>query len=151
MRSDPAEPELLFRDLLIGVTEFFRDPQAFEGLSTAIEALFERRGWDQPLRVWVPACSTGEEVYTLAIIIRELLDARATNVDVQIFGTDIDDQAIEFARMARYQRVPGFRRSACSAGSSRRTATTPRSGGFAACACSRCTTSPRTRRSPGWT
>jgi two-component system CheB/CheR fusion protein len=108
LREDPAEPELLFRDLLIGVTEFFRDPAAFRGLSAAIEAILEHRGAEQPLRVWVPACSTGEEVYSLAITIRELLDARGAHLDVQIFGTDIDDRAIEFARSARYQRTLGL-------------------------------------------
>lgn len=108
LRVDPAEPELLFRDLLIGVTEFFRDPAAFEGLSAAIETIIEGEGRQQSLRVWVPACSTGEEVYSLAITIRELIDARGANLDVQIFGSDIDDQAIEFARAGRYGRTNGI-------------------------------------------
>lgn len=108
LREDPAEPELLFRDLLIGVTEFFRDPDAFQGLTTAIEAILERSDGAQSLRVWAPACSTGEEVYSLAIIIRELIEARGVSLDVQIFGTDIDDQAIEFARAGRYQRTTGI-------------------------------------------
>jgi two-component system, chemotaxis family, CheB/CheR fusion protein len=107
LREDPAEPALLFRDLLIGVTEFFRDTDAFQGLSTAIDAILERGGRSQPLRVWAPACSTGEEVYSLAIIIRELIDARGAVPDLQIFGTDIDDQAIEFARAGRYKRTTG--------------------------------------------
>ncbi|WP_409606557.1 chemotaxis protein CheB [Brevundimonas sp.] len=106
LRDDAGEPELLFRDLLIGVTEFFRDPEAFQGLSSAIDAVLER---GQPsLRVWAAACSTGEEVYSLAITIRELIDARGANLDVQIFGTDIDDRAIEFARAGRYQRTLGI-------------------------------------------
>ncbi|WP_375450720.1 chemotaxis protein CheB [uncultured Devosia sp.] len=108
LREDPAEPELLFRDLLIGVTEFFRDPEAFQGLSAAIEAILDRNGGEQSLRVWAPACSTGEEVYSLAIAIRELIDARGTSLDVQIFGTDIDDRAIEVARAGRYQRIAGI-------------------------------------------
>ncbi len=107
LREDPAEPELLFRDLPIGVTEFFRDPEAFEGLSAAIDAVLERGG-EPTLRVWAAACSTGEEVYSLAIIIRELIETRAATLDVQIFGTDIDDRAIEFARAGRYQRVTGI-------------------------------------------
>ena len=107
LREDPGEPEQLFRDLLIGVTEFFRDPEAFKGLSVAIEALLERGG-ESSLRVWAPACSTGEEVYSLAITIRELIDARGGNLDVQIFGTDIDDRAIEFARTGRYERITGI-------------------------------------------
>jgi two-component system CheB/CheR fusion protein len=108
LREDSGEPELLFRDLLIGVTEFFRDPEAFLGLSAALEATLERHGWTRPLRIWVPACSTGEEVYSLAITARELIDAHRANLDVQIFGTDIDDRAIEFARSARYQRTAGI-------------------------------------------
>lgn len=108
LREDPAEPELLFRDLLIGVTEFFRDPEAFHGLAAAIEAILKRDEGAQSLRVWAPACSTGEEVYSLAITIRELIDARDTSLDVQIFGTDIDHQAIEFARAGRYQRTTGI-------------------------------------------
>lgn len=108
LRDDPAEPEMLFRDLLIGVTEFFRDPEAFQGLAAAIEAMLQRGGARQSFRIWVPACSTGEEVYSLAITIRELIDAHGANPDVQIFGTDIDDHAIEFARAARYQRITGI-------------------------------------------
>ncbi|AMJ62094.1 chemotaxis protein CheB [Bosea sp. PAMC 26642] len=106
LREDPGEPELLFRDLLIGVTEFFRDPEAFHGLSAAIAAILD--GGAQSLRVWAPACSTGEEVYSLAITIREIIDARGTPVDVQIFGTDIDDKAIEIARTGRYLRTTGI-------------------------------------------
>lgn len=106
LREDPAEPELLFRDLLIGVTEFFRDPEAFRALSPALDAVLERG--DAPLRIWAPACSTGEEVYSLAVIVRELVEARGANLDVQIFGTDIDDRAVEFARAARYQRTTGI-------------------------------------------
>lgn len=108
LREDPGEPELLFRDLLIGVTEFFRDPEAFQGLTAAIDAVLEHHGDGQSLRVWVPACSTGEEVYSLAILIRELIDARSAVLDVQIFGTDIDDRAIEFARAGRYRRTTGI-------------------------------------------
>ncbi|HEV2506702.1 MAG TPA: chemotaxis protein CheB [Mesorhizobium sp.] len=107
LRQDPVEPELLFRELLIGVTEFFRDPDAFGSLSAAIDAILERDADKQSLRVWVPACSTGEEVYSLAIAIRELLDKRGSSVQVQIFGTDIDDRSIDFARAGRYERIAG--------------------------------------------
>ncbi|WP_426232136.1 chemotaxis protein CheB, partial [Pararhizobium sp. DWP3-4] len=108
LRDDPAEPEMLFRDLLIGVTEFFRDTDAFQGLSAAIDGILERSDRPQSLRVWVAACSTGEEAYSLAITIREILDTRNANLEVQIFATDIDDRAIEFARAGRYQRVTGI-------------------------------------------
>ncbi|RDS78941.1 PAS domain S-box protein [Dyella monticola] len=108
LREDSTEPEMLFRELLIGVTEFFRDPLAFQGLSAVIEALLERVAEGQSLRIWVPACSTGEEVYSLAITVQELIEARGANVEVQIFGTDIDDRAIEFARAGRYPRTTGI-------------------------------------------
>lgn len=107
LRDDLAEPDLLFRELLIGVTEFFRDPETFEGLSDAIESILERSG-NHSLRVWAPACSTGEEVYSLAIIIQEVMEARGVKLDVQIFGTDIDDRAIEIARAGRYERTTGI-------------------------------------------
>jgi two-component system CheB/CheR fusion protein len=106
LREDPVEPELLFRELLIGVTGFFRDPEHFQRLSTALAALLERAG--ESLRIWVAACSTGEEVYSIAITVRELLNERSVVRDVQIFGTDIDDQAVEFARAGRFQRVEGL-------------------------------------------
>lgn len=108
LRENSAELDLLFQDLLIGVTEFFRDSEAFQGLSAAIEAALGRGGEEQSLRIWAPACSTGEEVYSLAITIQELIDARGANLDMQIFGTDIDDRAIEFARVGRYQRTTGI-------------------------------------------
>ena len=107
LKNDPAEPELLFRDLLIGVTEFFRDEEAFTGLSAVLDGVIQRNNGER-LRVWVPACSTGEEVYSLAILIRELMDTRGANLDVQIFGTDIDDRAVEVARAGRYQRTTGI-------------------------------------------
>ncbi|WP_339651874.1 chemotaxis protein CheB [Halopseudomonas pelagia] len=107
LREDPVEPELLFREMLIGVTEFFRDPEAFNGLSAAIGAVLDLNPDAQTLRIWVPACSTGEETYSLAITIQELIDARSATLDVQIFATDIDDHAVEFARAGRYQRTSG--------------------------------------------
>lgn len=108
LREDPVEPELLFRDMLIGVTEFFRDPEAFNGLSAAIGEILNRSPEAQILRIWAPACSTGEEVYSLAITIQELIESRDASIAVQIFGTDIDDHAVEFARTGRYQRISGI-------------------------------------------
>lgn len=108
LREDPPEPELLFRELLIGVTEFFRDPVAFNGVSKAIGTVIERGGDGRTLRIWVPACSTGEEVYSLAITARELIEAHSSDLEVQIFGTDIDDRAIEIARAGRYHRTTGI-------------------------------------------
>ncbi len=108
LSDEPTEPELLFREMLIGVTEFFRDPKAFEGLSAVIDALIGEGEAPPPIRIWVPACSTGEEVYSLAILIRERMEELGKTAEVQIFATDLDDRAIEFARTARFERLTGL-------------------------------------------
>ncbi|TGX54977.1 PAS domain S-box protein [Sphingomonas gei] len=103
-REQPEELDLLFRELLIGVTQFFRDPAAFEALSaTVLSDLVAAKGADEDLRIWVPGCATGEEVYTIAILVREAMAARRSRPRVQIFGTDIDDRAVAIARQGRYR------------------------------------------------
>jgi len=103
LRNEPREVDLLFRDLLIGVTQFFRDPQAFKALvSEVIPKLVEGKSADDQIRVWVPGCSTGEEAYSLAIVIREALAKREVVPKVSIFATDIDGEALDVARAARY-------------------------------------------------
>jgi two-component system CheB/CheR fusion protein len=103
LRDEPEEVTLLFRDLLIGVTNFFRDPGAFDALAkTVIPTLFENRGAADTLRVWVPGCATGEEVYSIAILLREHMDTLRTPPKVQIFATDIDEAALSVARLGRY-------------------------------------------------
>ncbi len=85
---------MLFRDLLIGVTNFFRDTAAFEALTAqVIPKLFDARAATDVIRIWVPACSTGEEVYSLAILLREHMVTLAVPPRVQVFATDIDDSA----------------------------------------------------------
>lgn len=102
-RNDPTEIDRLFDDLLIGVTQFFRDRPAFEVLAkTVIPRLFEGKGKDDAVRIWVPGCSTGEEVYSLAILVREHLEKFARAIKVQIFATDIDERSMEIARTGRY-------------------------------------------------
>lgn len=107
LRKEPGEMDLLFRELLIGVTHFFRDPPAFDALATqVIPHLIHDKDADDTVRVWVPACATGEEVYSIAILLKEAvgrLDA-GTGPRFQIFATDIDDQAIAIARAARYRK-----------------------------------------------
>jgi two-component system CheB/CheR fusion protein len=103
LNRNPDEVHALFQELLIGVTEFFRDPEAFEALEAKVlPALLD--GWQgrDPLRVWVPACSTGEEAYSIAILIREYLDRRTLQIPVQVFGTDVDEEAIARARRGSY-------------------------------------------------
>jgi two-component system CheB/CheR fusion protein len=99
LQTNPAEAEALFRDLLIGVTSFFRDPESFEVLKAkALPGILDQMPEDATLRAWIPGCSTGEEVYSLAMAIHEALDQNNRHLNLQLFGTDIDSQAIEKAR-----------------------------------------------------
>ena len=101
--NDPGEAVLLFRDLLIGVTTFFRDAEAFEAVKrVVVPRLFKGKGASDNVRVWVPGCATGEEAYSLAILLREHMDEVTAAPKIQIFATDIDDAAIGTARAGRY-------------------------------------------------
>ena len=103
-RDQPEELDALFRELLIGVTQFFRDPAAFEALDTLVlQGLVAGASAQDTVRVWVPGCATGQEVFTLAILLREAMDARRPKPKIQIFGTDIDDRAIATARAGRFR------------------------------------------------
>ena len=103
LQQNTAEVEALFRDLLIGVTSFFRDPEAFEALAAqVIPRLLAGKPSGALIRVWAPGCSTGEEAYSLAILFQERMDALNKNFKVQIFATDIDRRAIEQARAGVY-------------------------------------------------
>ena len=100
---NPHEVDLLFQEALIGVTSFFRDPLAFTALAKiGLPALLDSKREGDQVRVWVPGCSTGEEAYALAMLIREYMAQRKVRFQVQIFGTDLDVQAIETARKALY-------------------------------------------------
>lgn len=103
LSRDEDEISALFSDLLISVTNFFRDTEAFKVLADkVIPQICENRNAKNPVRVWVPACTTGEEVYSLAILISEHLEENAITAPVQIFATDIDDPALAVARQGRY-------------------------------------------------
>jgi two-component system CheB/CheR fusion protein len=103
LNNGTKEVEQLFRDLLISVTHFFRDPEAFDLLAAkVIPRLFEGKDADGFVRVWIPGCATGEEAYSLAILLREHMATLAAPPQVQIFATDIDVQALETARQALY-------------------------------------------------
>ncbi len=100
---EPDEVQALARDFLIRVTGFFRDPETFEGLSKSVfPALFEHRSPKDPIRIWIPGCASGEEAYSIAMVLLEYLGDRATAARVQIFGTDLSDIAIEKARTGLY-------------------------------------------------
>ena len=104
-RQHPEELDLLFRELLIGVTEFFRDPAAFEALDEVVlKDLASQKGADDDIRIWVPGCATGQEAFSIAILLREAMEGRRHKPKVQIFGTDIDERAIALARLGRYRR-----------------------------------------------
>jgi len=103
LRQDPKEAGALFRDLLINVTNFFRDAEAFQLLEqSVIPKLFASRGAEDMVRVWVPGCATGEEVYSIAILLCEHMTGLTAMPRVQIFATDIDETALGVARAARY-------------------------------------------------
>jgi two-component system, chemotaxis family, CheB/CheR fusion protein len=103
VRSNRDELRALYKDMLITVTSFFRDPEAFEALKAKVfPPLLEQKGPGEPIRAWVPACATGEEAYSVAVSLLELCEARRDDVRVQVFGTDIDDDAVQYARRGVY-------------------------------------------------
>jgi two-component system CheB/CheR fusion protein len=103
IQDNPNELDLVFRELLIGVTSFFRDPDAFTVLARQfLPRLLASHTPETPLRVWVPACSSGEEAYSLAILLCEIMEKQKKTLPLQIFGTDLDPGAIEKARAGFY-------------------------------------------------
>ena len=102
LQSNSTEVETLFRKLLIGVTNFFRDPKAFESINETVAKLFAGKPAGGTIRAWVPACSTGEEAYSIAILLQEQANSLKQSFQVQVFATDIDPDAIEKARMGVY-------------------------------------------------
>lgn len=105
VHENPTELDHLFQEILINVTEFFRDPQVFQTLKRRIfPKLLKDRPPGTSIRIWVPGCSTGEEVYSLAICLHECLGRNASNKSIQIFGTDISESMVTRARQGIYTR-----------------------------------------------
>ena len=103
VQSNPDELHALYKDMLIAVTNFFRDPGAFEALKTRVfPKVLESKDGRSAIRIWVPACATGEEAYSVAIALIEFLGDRAPDTRIQIFGTDVDDDSIQTARRGVY-------------------------------------------------
>jgi two-component system, chemotaxis family, CheB/CheR fusion protein len=103
LQNNPHELDLLFKELLIGVTSFFRDPEVFKTLGkTALKELLESRPEDSVVRVWVPGCATGEEAYSLAILLREGAERMKKSFAFQVFGTDLDSRGVDVARAGIY-------------------------------------------------
>jgi two-component system CheB/CheR fusion protein len=105
LESNPEEVRNLYRDLLIHVTRFFREPESFEAIAKQVmPSLMDGRPADQPVRVWVSGCATGEEAYSIAITLVEYLQRDHADTRIQIFATDVSDNAIEYARAGVYSR-----------------------------------------------
>jgi two-component system CheB/CheR fusion protein len=103
LQKNPAEIRTLFKDLLITVTNFFRDSKAFNALNDkAVMPIVKARPNEATIRVWVPACATGEEAYSIAILFLEAMKELKKNFNLQVFATDIDADAIERARLGVY-------------------------------------------------
>lgn len=103
LQAQPKELDALFQDVLISVTNFFRDPETFDALKNEVSPrLMVDRPPERPIRIWVPACSTGEEVYSIAIALFEFLGDSASLNHLQIFASDVNKQAIDKARQGIY-------------------------------------------------
>ena len=137
LQENPQEVDLLYKELLIGVTNFFRDPGLFDFLrDKAAARLLQERPQGGPLRVWNPGCSTGEETYSLAMVLKECLEGLGLRDGpaIQVFATDIDKDAVEKARQGTFRPASPrtYRPSGCrgflsararATGSRRRSAT----------------------------
>lgn len=105
VKRTPAELDLLSKDILISVTSFFRDQQAFADLDTVIAELIKSKKPGDTLRIWVPGCATGEEPYSIAMLVRNRLGEAVREYGVQIFATDIDLDAMNHARKGLYSEA----------------------------------------------
>jgi len=102
LEQHTEEAQALFKDLLISVTGFFRDKEAFVALKSHVKTLISQRSSTSPLRIWVPGCATGEEAYSITMIVRECLGELKQDIDIQVFATDIDDYAVDRGRSSIY-------------------------------------------------
>ncbi len=103
LKKNASEVDALFKDLLIGVTDFFRDEEAWNTLdSEVISAIVKEKKNDEPIRIWIPGCSTGEEAYTMAMLVQDHVRKARKKCPVQIFATDTNQDALEIGRLGRY-------------------------------------------------
>ena len=102
MEQHKPEVQALFKDLLISVTRFFRDKEAFDALKSHLKTFISQRSSTSPLRIWVPGCATGEEAYSIVMILKECLGELNQDIDIQVFATDIDDDAVGRGRSGIY-------------------------------------------------
>lgn len=104
VEEKPKELDEMFQMILIGVTSFFRDEDSFLALEEQLREMIKEKSNDAPIRIWVPGCSTGEEPYSIAILLNQLLKGKSHEYNIQIFATDIDDKAISKARKGIYSK-----------------------------------------------
>jgi two-component system CheB/CheR fusion protein len=103
LKANPNEVKSLFNDILIQVTEFFRDPDCYKSLATLVfDDFLKNKKTKSPIRIWVPGCASGEEVYSIVIALQEFMERKKVHFLIQIFGTDISEQAIQKARIGFY-------------------------------------------------
>jgi chemotaxis methyl-accepting protein methylase len=153
IQKEPRELDALFDDLLINVTDFFRDPDVFEAAKRlAFPSIVQHRKLPHTIRAWIPGCSSGEEVYSLAIALTEFLESEGLGCTLQVFGTDVSERAIEAARKAVYARAlsPTCPRSVCEGSLCERMRVTRSAATSGRCASSPAITWPRIRRSLAW-
>lgn len=106
LETEPTERERLLKEILIGVTSFFRDPEAFDSLKAQVlPQLLQHVVNDRSLRIWIPGCSTGEEAYSIAMCVFEAYQANPWDIELRIFASDIDKDSIEVAREGRYPKT----------------------------------------------
>ena len=106
LRTDKAEQDALFQDVLIPVTSFFRDPKTFHALTeTVFPSILKNKSSDEAIRIWIAGCSTGEEAFSIAICLHEFLGEKLSNTKIQIFASDISEKVIKKARTAIYTKA----------------------------------------------
>lgn len=105
INAHPSEVDELFNNILIGVTSFFRDPEAFEMLEKYLAKIIASKRQNEQIRIWIPGCATGEEAYTFALMLARMLRQRLQEYNIQIFATDIDEKAIATARKGIYPKA----------------------------------------------
>ncbi|MGO1658457.1 MAG: CheR family methyltransferase [Marinobacter sp.] len=105
VQQNPEELQQLYQDMLISVTAFFRDGEAFEELAQTLQSIVDNKSKGDEIRIWVAGCATGEEAYSIAILLHETLGGAIFDYNIQIFATDIDMQALTLARRGRYESV----------------------------------------------
>src|SRR5881409_2427902 len=109
LQTNPSELNSLFQDILINVTAFFREPATLEALKTEIfPNILKNRPAEDPIRIWIPGCSTGEEVYSVAMNLLEYLDNARIKPPIQIFATDVNENVLEKARQGVYSASPAI-------------------------------------------